>query len=240
MAAALSSCHMLWFLALAHKEGFKVAAYEDSAEATLDEDRFTSAVLRPAVEWKGDAPGRRGACRPAPRGPLALLHLQLGQLPGRGPPRWLTARGRAAARRRQGPRPHPAAARRLLLAAARRPRRRGAEGRGHRDGRLHPLGAALLRGGRRPGARAPARRSTSRSTAASARSASISSPSRAARPCCGWWRATTWSSTASAPASSTASASATSGCARRTRRSSSARSPATGRTAPTPSGPGTT
>jgi organic hydroperoxide reductase OsmC/OhrA len=57
MAAALSSCHMLWFLALAHKEGFKVAAYEDSAEATLDEDRFTSAVLRPRVEWKGDAPG---------------------------------------------------------------------------------------------------------------------------------------------------------------------------------------
>jgi organic hydroperoxide reductase OsmC/OhrA len=54
MAAALSSCHMLWFLALARKDGFKVAAYEDSAEATLDEDRFTGAVLRPRVEWAGE------------------------------------------------------------------------------------------------------------------------------------------------------------------------------------------
>ena len=48
----------------------------------------------------------------------------------------------AAARRRQGARPLAAAAGRLLLAAARRLRRRGAEGRGHRDGRLHPLVAA--------------------------------------------------------------------------------------------------
>jgi organic hydroperoxide reductase OsmC/OhrA len=54
MAAALSSCHMLWFLALARKEGFKIAAYEDSAEATLEEDCFVGAVLRPAVEWKGE------------------------------------------------------------------------------------------------------------------------------------------------------------------------------------------
>ena len=58
MAAALSSCHMLWFLALAAKEGFKVAAYEDSAEATLEEDRIVGAVLRPRVEWKDEeAPG---------------------------------------------------------------------------------------------------------------------------------------------------------------------------------------
>ncbi len=54
MAAALSSCHMLWFLALAQKEGFKVAAYEDSAEATLEEEHFIGAVLRPKVEWKGE------------------------------------------------------------------------------------------------------------------------------------------------------------------------------------------
>jgi organic hydroperoxide reductase OsmC/OhrA len=54
MAAALSSCHMLWFLALAKKEGLKVAGYEDSAEATLEEDRFIGAVLRPSVEWKGE------------------------------------------------------------------------------------------------------------------------------------------------------------------------------------------
>ena len=54
MAAALSSCHMLWFLALARKEGYKVAGYEDSAEATLEEDRFIGAVLRPNVEWRGE------------------------------------------------------------------------------------------------------------------------------------------------------------------------------------------
>jgi organic hydroperoxide reductase OsmC/OhrA len=54
MAAALSSCHMLWFLALARREGFKVAVYEDSAEATLEEDRFVGAVLRPHLEWQGD------------------------------------------------------------------------------------------------------------------------------------------------------------------------------------------
>ena len=54
LPAALSSCHMLWFLALARKEGFKIAAYEDSAEATLEEDRFVGAVLRPHVEWQGD------------------------------------------------------------------------------------------------------------------------------------------------------------------------------------------
>ena len=49
------------------------------------------------------------------------------------------------ARGRPGPRPHAAAAGRLLHAAARRPRRRRPEGRGHRHGRLHPLDAALLR-----------------------------------------------------------------------------------------------
>ena len=53
-----------------------------------------------------------------------------------------------AARGRQGPRPLAAAAGRLLLAAARRLRRRGAQGRGHRHGRLRPLGAAVLRGRR--------------------------------------------------------------------------------------------
>jgi organic hydroperoxide reductase OsmC/OhrA len=68
MAAALSSCHMLWFLALAKKEGFKVAAYEDSAEATLEEDRFIAAVLRPAVQWTGEGDEVPGA------GQIAALH----------------------------------------------------------------------------------------------------------------------------------------------------------------------
>ena len=57
--------------------------------------------------------------------------------------------GRGMSRRssgRQGAGPLAPASRRLLLAAARGLRRRGAEGRGHRHGRLHPLVAALLRG----------------------------------------------------------------------------------------------
>ena len=67
----------------------------------------------------------------------------------------------------QGARPVAPAARRLLLAAAGRPRRRGAEGRGHRHGRLRALGHAQVRG--RRGLRRR-RRCSSRSTAASARS----------------------------------------------------------------------
>ena len=69
----------------------------------------------------------------------------------------------------QGPRPLAAAAGRVLLAAAGRLRRRRDQGRGHRDGRLRPLGAAVLRGRRQD---APPRRCSSRSTATSARSAS--------------------------------------------------------------------
>ncbi len=68
MAAALSSCHMLWFLALARKEGYAVSAYEDSAEATLEEDCFVAAVLRPKVGWKGDRLPGEGA--------LAALHAE--------------------------------------------------------------------------------------------------------------------------------------------------------------------
>ena len=56
------------------------------------------------------------------------------------------------ARRAAGPRPVAAAAGRLLLAAAGRLRRRRDQGRGHGDGRLRPLGAAVLRGRRRDGA----------------------------------------------------------------------------------------
>jgi organic hydroperoxide reductase OsmC/OhrA len=56
LVAALSSCHMLWFLGLARKKGFEVASYEDDAEAVLDGKRFTSATLRPTVRWAGDPP----------------------------------------------------------------------------------------------------------------------------------------------------------------------------------------
>ena len=58
-------------------------------------------------------------------------------------------RERAAARRRPRAGPQPPAARRLLLAAAGRLRRRRPQGRGHRPGRLHPLGDARTTRARR-------------------------------------------------------------------------------------------
>jgi len=56
LVAALSSCHMLWFLALARKRGFEVASYEDDADGVLDGKRFTAATLRPRVRWAGEPP----------------------------------------------------------------------------------------------------------------------------------------------------------------------------------------
>ena len=61
-----------------------------------------------------------------------------------------------------------------------------------------------------------------------------------ARCCCASCATTTWCSSPSAPACSTASASAMSACARSTPGSSTARSPATARTAPSATPPGTT
>lgn len=54
LVAALSSCHMLWFLALAQHEGVKVTAYEDDADGLLDGERFTRVVLRPRVAFDGE------------------------------------------------------------------------------------------------------------------------------------------------------------------------------------------
>lgn len=51
--ASLSSCHMLWFLALARAEGFSVASYEDEPEGKMDGNRFTGVVLRPQVAFDG-------------------------------------------------------------------------------------------------------------------------------------------------------------------------------------------
>ena len=56
LIGALSSCHMLWFLALARKKGFEVASYEDDADGVLDGKRFTSATLRPRARWEGEPP----------------------------------------------------------------------------------------------------------------------------------------------------------------------------------------
>ena len=57
--ASLSSCHMLWFLALARAEGVEVTSYEDEPEGTLDGTRFTRVVLRPQVAFDSDLDDER-------------------------------------------------------------------------------------------------------------------------------------------------------------------------------------
>ena len=57
--AALSSCHMLWFLDFASRAGFVVGAYDDRAEGTLAGDAdgrmaMTRVVLRPVVRFVGE------------------------------------------------------------------------------------------------------------------------------------------------------------------------------------------
>jgi organic hydroperoxide reductase OsmC/OhrA len=56
LVGALSSCQMLWFLALCRKKGSEVASYEDDAEGVLEGKRFSSATLRPRVRWAGEPP----------------------------------------------------------------------------------------------------------------------------------------------------------------------------------------
>ena len=56
--AALSACHMLWFLDLARQAGFVVGAYADEAIGTLGRiapgrHAMTRVVLRPKVQWRG-------------------------------------------------------------------------------------------------------------------------------------------------------------------------------------------
>lgn len=59
IVAALSSCHMLFFLALAAKAGFTVDRYEDQAIGTLGKRSdgrmgMTGVELRPAISFAGD------------------------------------------------------------------------------------------------------------------------------------------------------------------------------------------
>ena len=70
--AALSSCHMLFFLALAQKKGFVVDEYVDRATGELGKnDRGRSAitrvVLRPDCRYSGDR-------QPAPEDIEAMHH----------------------------------------------------------------------------------------------------------------------------------------------------------------------
>ena len=55
LVAALSQCHLLWYLHLCAVDGVVVSSYEDHADGTMIEEadgggRFTSVVLRPVVE----------------------------------------------------------------------------------------------------------------------------------------------------------------------------------------------
>ena len=59
--AALSSCHMLWFLSLARKRGLVVDSYDDQAVGTLEANAdgrmaMTRVVLRPRITWTGEHP----------------------------------------------------------------------------------------------------------------------------------------------------------------------------------------
>jgi organic hydroperoxide reductase OsmC/OhrA len=55
---ALSSCHMLWFLALAAKDGYVVEGYDDTAEGHMEGDPdggawISEVTLRPLVRFSG-------------------------------------------------------------------------------------------------------------------------------------------------------------------------------------------
>lgn len=59
LVAAVSSCHMLFFLACAAKAGFTVDSYVDEAEGILDRDErgktsITAVTLRPRIVWSGE------------------------------------------------------------------------------------------------------------------------------------------------------------------------------------------
>ncbi len=57
--ASLASCHMLWFLSIAARQGFKAERYEDEAEGRMARNSqgqmaMTEVFLRPRVQWLGD------------------------------------------------------------------------------------------------------------------------------------------------------------------------------------------
>ena len=115
LLAALSQCHMLSYLHVAVRHGVVVLDYSDDAVGTMVSDasgagRFTSATLRPRVLVADAAQIAREL--PARRGLPALLHRQLGELPGR--PR---ARSRRCGRSdRFGHMPRPSSPPRTALA----------------------------------------------------------------------------------------------------------------------------
>jgi organic hydroperoxide reductase OsmC/OhrA len=63
LVAALSSCHMLFFLSLAAKRGFVVDRYRDAARGTMARNAkgrmaMTKIILNPRVAYAGSNPDR--------------------------------------------------------------------------------------------------------------------------------------------------------------------------------------
>ena len=61
LVAAVASCHMLWFLDLARRAGFAVAAYDDEAEGEMgriapERMALTRIALRPRIAFAGRSP----------------------------------------------------------------------------------------------------------------------------------------------------------------------------------------
>lgn len=59
--ASLSSCHLLWFLSIAAKRGYRVNSYHDAAVGVLEQNGQGKLVisvvrLRPYIEWDGEKP----------------------------------------------------------------------------------------------------------------------------------------------------------------------------------------
>ena len=68
LVAAVASCHMLWFLDLARRAGFTIAAYEDSAEGEMGRIAagrlaLTRIALRPRVDFEGPPPSETELAR---------------------------------------------------------------------------------------------------------------------------------------------------------------------------------
>jgi len=56
--AALSACHMLWFLALAAQKKWVVESYVDEALGILDKTWMSRVTLRPQVTFSGRVPSK--------------------------------------------------------------------------------------------------------------------------------------------------------------------------------------
>lgn len=59
--AAIASCHMLWFLSLAQRQGHTVLTYHDEAQGRLEQTEagtswISTVTLRPKTQWSGARP----------------------------------------------------------------------------------------------------------------------------------------------------------------------------------------